>query len=97
MLPNTAENKYSLGLTYIGQRFDASLKWRHVDDFQWNAGVFRGEVPSYDVANLTANYNFAGGWTIGVDISNLFDDEHFESFGGDILERRALAKVSYAW
>lgn len=97
VLPNTAENKYSLGLSYIGQRFDASLKWRHVDDFQWNAGVFRGEVPSYDVANLTANYNFAGGWTIGVDVSNLFDDEHFESFGGDILERRALAKVSYAW
>lgn len=97
VLPNTAENKYSLGISYIGDRFDVSLKVRGVDSFAWNAGVFRGQVPSYEVANLTANYRFGDDWGIGIDISNLFDDEHFESFGGDLLERRALARITYSW
>lgn len=97
VLPNTAENKYSLGISYIGNRFDASFKIRGVDGFQWNAGVFRGAVPSYEVAQVSANYRVTDDWGIGIDVSNVFDDEHFESFGGDILERRALARITYSW
>jgi len=97
VLPNTAENKYSLGLSYIGQRFDAAVKYRYTDDFEWNAGVFRGPVPSYDVVSMTANYRFDDNWLIGVDVSNLLDDENYQSFGGDLVGRRALARIEYSW
>ncbi len=29
--------------------------------------------------------------------ANLFDDEHWEAFGGDILGRRALGSITFNW
>lgn len=97
VVPNAPENKFALGLTYLADRFDASIKYRWVDDFEWAAGVFRGPVPSYDLVNLTANYHVTDNVTVGVDVSNLLDEEHWQAFGGDILERRALGHVSFRW
>ena len=97
LLPNSPENKFNLGVTYNGDRFGGSVKYRWVDDFAWAAGIFVGEVPSYDLVDLALSYRLSDAWQFGVDISNLLDDEHFESFGGDLLNRRALAHVSYAW
>ncbi|HEX6202706.1 MAG TPA: TonB-dependent receptor [Thermoanaerobaculia bacterium] len=97
VVPNAPESKFALGLSYLAARFDVSVKYRWVDDFAWAAGVFRGPVPSYDVVNLAANYHVTDNFTVGVDVSNLLDDEHWEAFGGDILERRALGHVSFRW
>ena len=54
-------------------------------------------MPSYDTADLTANFEINDNWTVGATVSNLFDDEHWESFGGDILGRRALGYVGVRW
>lgn len=97
VLPNTAENRYSFGLSYIGDRFDASLKYRYSEGFDWNAGVFRGPVPSYDVTSLAANYRFNESWLVGIDVSNLLDNDDYQSFGGDLVGRRALARIEFAW
>ena len=51
------ENKYSVGLAYNGDRFGGSVKYRWVDDFPWAAGVFVGDVPSYDLVDLGVNYD----------------------------------------
>jgi iron complex outermembrane receptor protein len=97
VVPNAPENKASLGLGYLADRWDASLRFRWVDEFDWAAGVFRGVVPSYEVVNLTANFKITPSVGVGVDVSNLLDDDHWEAFGGDIIERRALAHVNYSW
>lgn len=97
LLPNGPEHKFNGGVTYNGDRFGGSIKYRWVDDFPWAAGIFVGEVPSYDLVDLALSYRLSDAWQLGVDVSNLLDDEHFESFGGDLLSRRALAHVSYAW
>ncbi len=34
---------------------------------------------------------------IALFVTNALDDEHFESFGGDLLERRALAYAAFSW
>ncbi|MEO6487001.1 MAG: TonB-dependent receptor, partial [Thermoanaerobaculia bacterium] len=94
LLPNVPENKYNVGLAYIGSSFDARLAWRNVEEFSWAAGVFNGFVPAYDVANLSARYRFNDRIGVGVEVSNAFDNEHWESFGGDIMQRRGLAFVS---
>ena len=96
LLPNAPENKYNLGVSYRTPRWDASLKYRSVEEFDWAAGIFVGPVPAYDVLSLAGNYRF-GSFTFGVNISNALDDEHWETFGGDILSRRALGYLSYAW
>jgi hypothetical protein len=35
--------------------------------------------------------------TLGVDVANLFDNAHYEMFGGDVLRRRALAHLTVGW
>ena len=97
LLPNSPENKWNAGLTYNGSKLGASVKYRWVDDFRWAAGVFVGDVPSYDLVDLSANYRLNDYFAFGVDISNLFDDEHFQTFGGDLLARRALGHVTFNW
>jgi outer membrane receptor for ferrienterochelin and colicins len=97
LLPNAPENKFSLGVAYNGDRLSSSVKYRWVDDFPWAAGIFVGDVPSYDLVDLSVGYRITDNWEVGVDVSNLLDDEHFQSFGGDLISRRALGHVSYSW
>ena len=97
LLPNAPENKYNLGLAYRGNRLDARLAWRSIEEFSWAAGVFNGFVPAYDVMNLSARFKFTERMGVGVEISNALDDEHWESFGGDVMQRRGLAFVSLGW
>jgi len=68
-----------------------------VDDFEWVVGVFDGAVESYEVVDLTANAWVTDRVELGLNVSNLFDDEHWEAFGGDLLGRRALASVEPGW
>lgn len=95
LFPNAPENKFNLGVTFRSDRFDASLKYRWVEEFFWAAGIFQGTVPDYDVVDLAANFRINDWISIGLDVSNLADDEHFEAFGGDLIERRALGSVTF--
>lgn len=97
LLPNAPENKFSFGLGYRGEKFGGSLKFRWVDDFLWAAGAFQGPIDSYEVVNLDGYYVINDRVEIGLNVSNLLDNEHYESFGGDILERRALVNVAFRW
>jgi len=97
VIPNAPENTYSLALSWVDDKFDATVGFRAVDGFDWNAGVFRGPVPSYEVVSVTGNYHFNDSWGVGIDVSNALDDEHWEAFGGDILQRRALAHLNFSW
>jgi len=97
LLPNAPENKVNAGLTYTGERFSGSVKYRWVDGFPWAAGIFVGEVPSYNLFDLSASYRVTQNWELGVDVMNVLDEEHWQSFGGDLLKRRALAHVTFSW
>jgi iron complex outermembrane receptor protein len=95
-LPNSSENRLNASLTYVGDLFDAAMRVRHVEGFDWSAGLYKGPVPSYQVVDLTANRQF-GAFRVGIDVSNLLDEEHYEFFGGDLIGRRALVHLSYDW
>jgi len=97
LLPNTPKNKVSFGLNYAQARYDAGISVRWVDEFRWAVGPFRGLVEAYTTADLTANWNINEQWTLGVNVANLFNNEHWEAFGGDLLARRALANVRFAF
>lgn len=97
LLPNAPGHKYNLGVSYRGSRFGASAHYRWVDDFPWATGIFVGDVPSYGLVNVTADYRVNDMISIGVNASNVFDHDHWESFGGDIIGSRALGWVSLTW
>lgn len=96
--PNAPENAASFGLSYVTDKFDIGGSFRWSDEYRWVVGtLFRGDVPSFETVDLTANYRVNENWQIGVNVSNLFDDEHFEAFGGDLIGRRALGHVAFSW
>ena len=97
LLPNAPEQKFNLGLAFRGQRFDAKVSYRWVEEYDWAAGVFVGTIPQFDVVNVAANYRINQMFGVGVDVSNVFDDEHWEAFGGDLMSRRALGFVTVNW
>ena len=95
--PNAPENHASLGVAYVGDRFDFSTSFRWVDSFRWAAGVFVGDVPSYELVDVGANYKITDHVRVGLNISNALDKEHYQSFGGDLISRRALGNVTFTW
>jgi outer membrane receptor protein involved in Fe transport len=56
-----------------------------------------GPVPSYGVFDLNGSYRLTSHIAAGVDIANLLDNDHYETFGGDLLGRRALGHLTYSW
>jgi len=97
ILPNTPEHHVNLGVAYISDRLDLSVRYRWVDDFPWAVGIFTGNVKSYNLVDFTANTYFGDGFSIGVNISNLLNNKHYQIFGGDILRRNIVASFSYSW
>ena len=95
--PNTPPHQASAGVVYTAPRFDAGGRVRWVHEFDWVSGVFAGPVPSYTVVDAQTNVQLTRQLTLGVDVANLFDNDHYEMFGGDLLGRRALAHLTFGW
>jgi iron complex outermembrane receptor protein len=93
--PNTPEKKFTVGGSYTADSWNASASARWVDDFRWVVGPFQGLVESYTTVDLNANYDFSDKWSIGIGVANALDDGHWESFGGDIIGRRALLSLTF--
>lgn len=94
---NTPENTASAGFEYLGERFRLGLHYRWSDSFDWRSGVHVGPVPSYDVADLDALFKINERFQVGANIDNLLNNVHYEVFGGDLLERRALIYGAVTW
>ena len=95
--PNTPAHQASAAVHYASERFDAGGRLRVVDGFDWVSGVFAGPVPSYAVVDLQARFPLRQHMTVGIDVANALDNDHYEVFGGDLLGRRALAHVTVDW
>lgn len=95
--PNAPKNRVTFGITYDHSAFAASFHHRWVDAFPWASGLFVGQVPRYNVSDLNASYSVTKAWQLGVNVSNLFDQRHYEMFGGDLLGRRALVHLTVNW
>ena len=52
---------------------------------------------SYTNVDLTGTYNVTDSWRVGINASNVFNEEVYQAFGGDVLGRRVLAFGQYDW
>ncbi|MFC2167300.1 TonB-dependent receptor [Acidobacteriota bacterium] len=94
---NTPEHSINIGASYISDQIDISIRYRWVDDFQTAGMVNKGLVKSYNLVDLTSNVYFGDGFSVGLNISNLLNHKHYQYFGGNILQRFAVATISYRW
>jgi outer membrane receptor protein involved in Fe transport len=97
LFPNTPKHKAAVGFTFTRPKFDVSARFRWVDDFLWGSGIFVGPVPSYEVLNGSGNYTINESLAVGFNITNLLDNAHWETFGGDLLGRRSLVYATINW
>jgi iron complex outermembrane receptor protein len=97
LLPNTPENKLATGIAYGTEKWNAAFDLRWVDEFRWVVGPFQGNVEAYTTADIRANYNINERFSVGLNVANLFDNEHWEAFGGDLVGSRALVNVAVRW
>lgn len=97
LVANSPKSKLNLHWTYDGERLSAALHYRWSDSFRWVEALVNGMVPSYRVVNLDARYQLSRSWELGLNVSNLLDDEHYEFFSGDLLGRYALLHVGFSW
>lgn len=97
LLPNSPPHKASIGLAYSQETWDASASFRWVDEFRWVVGPFQGNVRDYFTMDFSANYRLNEAWKVGTTIANITNNKHWESFGGDLLGRRALVFVDFTW
>ncbi len=97
LLANAPTEQWGGGLAWHDGRFDASVSWRHVPEFEWAAGVYSGTVPRYDVVDVSASCELSGNWRTGLAVTNAFDDAHYEFFGGEVLRRHILGWLGYHW
>jgi outer membrane receptor protein involved in Fe transport len=97
LLPNSPEHKGSLAFAMTKKRWAFSISGRWVQGFRWSAGVYEGEIPDYSTVDLSASYAFNDHFRLGLNVANLRDSVHFEAFGGDLLERRALLNLTAQW
>lgn len=97
LLPNSPENKLAASVGYGSERWDFSVAYRWVDDFRWVVGPFQGDVPAYETVDVAANVHLNDRVSLGLHVANALDEEHWESFGGDLLRRRAIGSVTFRW
>lgn len=95
--PNAPRVSLRAGVTYADRRKSAGLRYRWSDGFTWIGGIFRGPVPAYGVADLSASYELRPQWRLQANVTNVLDNKHYEIFGGDILRRSALVTLAYDW
>jgi outer membrane receptor protein involved in Fe transport len=97
IFPNTPEHAISLVATWSRSKLDVTGGFRWVDDTFWSSGVFVGPVPSYGLVTAGVNYSFNESWSLGLDVNNVLDNEHYQAFGGDLLGRRTVLFMTFDW
>lgn len=97
LLPNTPAHKASVAYAWNNKRWNFGVAGRWVKGFRWSAGVFQGDVPDYWTSDVWGAYRFNHLLELGVNVANVTDNEHRQTFGGDLLTRRALLYVNFRW
>ncbi|MDT8342145.1 MAG: TonB-dependent receptor [Longimicrobiales bacterium] len=96
---NAPQNKGSVGFRWSdvtrGVTFDGRA--RFTQGFAMNSGVFIGDVDGFTSVDANAMYRlpWAPGASVGLTVTNLFDDAHQEFIGAPQVGRLLLARIQY--
>jgi iron complex outermembrane receptor protein len=95
LLPNNPKHKFGYSIRYTNPHgFDAEISGRSVQTFDWAAGVFAGRIPEYHLFNLSAGYQITQRYRADLTVTNLFDRQAYQIFGGSIVGRQLIASIT---
>ncbi|MCH8286299.1 TonB-dependent receptor [candidate division KSB1 bacterium] len=96
---NAPKIKFGFGLHYLEPRLGigSRLRYRFVDGFPVNSGVYIGDVKSYGVIDFDAGVNLPGesGIRITLTIQNVLDNRHREFIGAPEIGRLAHVQIKF--
>lgn len=107
---NAPKFKYTIAGEYRNNEIgvNGEIRFRHVDGFPVNSGVYVGDVPGYSVVDLNVGYRlpFAEGLNLAISAQNLltfvegesespFSQRHAEFVGVPAIGRLVLARLTY--
>ena len=94
---NTSPHRVGFSIAYVSPRASMSMRYRHSESFLWASGIFRGRVPAFSVVDIAGIVKLTDRTVARFNVANLFDNRHFEMFGGDVLRRRAVLEAGVRW
>ena len=95
LLPNNPKHKFGYSIRYTNPNgFDAEFSGRSVQAFNWAAGVFVGRIPEYHLFHLSAGYQITQRYRAGLTVTNLFDRQAYQIFGGSIVGRQLISSIT---
>ncbi|MFT7298036.1 MAG: iron complex outermembrane receptor protein [Sphingobacteriales bacterium] len=96
---NTPRHKYNFGLggRNIANKFGFNVSYKWVQGFRFEGSPqFTGGIGSYGLVDAQVNYKWtAYNTTFKLGVSNLFNNKHFEVYGGPTIERLAYLSLNY--
>jgi outer membrane receptor protein involved in Fe transport len=96
LVANAPDHRVAVTLAYAGPTLRGALGWRWQPEFEWSAAGARGIVPAISDVELALSRRLGAAWELGLRVTNLLDRERYETFGGDVLRRRAVLSVAYS-
>jgi outer membrane receptor protein involved in Fe transport len=97
LVANAPDHRLAVTLAYAGAAWRAVAGWRGQRELEWSAGGSRGVVPAISDVDLAMCRRVGAKWEVGARVTNLLDRPRYESFGGDLIGRRALLSVRHSW
>ena len=71
-----------------------SIKYRHVDKFDWKDGIWSGVIGPYDLIDVHYNLKINKYLEFNITGLNVFDDRHKEMIGGAEMGRQIILRMS---
>lgn len=91
---NAPRNKWALKATYeVPKGLSIAASLRHVDRFEWQAGVYFGTIREYNILDLHIGYPINDHLKLFATINNALDDRHTEIVGGPKLGRMVVLRL----
>jgi outer membrane receptor protein involved in Fe transport len=95
LVPNTPQHRGTVALAYTGpQGITLGVDTRLVTRYHWRSGVWIGDVPASQMVNLNAGCRVSPHLRVYADVTDVFDQQRFQLYGGAVIGRRLLAGVT---
>ena len=92
---NAPKFKWNLNFNYKSDEYGMlSIGYRHVDQFEWQDGIWAGEIGPYNLFDLHYKYDFNDHLSTSISCLNIFNDVHREIVGGAKLGRQIVMRFS---
>ena len=91
---NAPKFKMNASINWQAPIGNISIKYRHVDRFDWKDGIWSGVIGPYDLIDIHYNYKINKHLEFNITGLNVFDDRHKEMIGGAVMGRQIILRMS---